>query len=111
VTHRGGRQCRRDNCKGKPSHGYEYHHILCKLVDDQMTKAQADIRLVGPGRVSTELWVNAVALNDALTEFQRSWRLMQTMVKRHNESSDQSNETSSLTPETYYPANESDTQQ
>ena len=44
---------------------------VCNTVDREMEQAQRVCQAIGNSSLATELWLSVVALNDALTEYQR----------------------------------------
>lgn len=101
------RECLREGCRKKPGEGFDYHHPLCRAVDQLLTRTREDVLLLGAGTAASRNWADAVALSDALSAFFRSQGLVKSMLNQLDESS----EALSRNPETYYPATESENQQ
>jgi hypothetical protein len=74
-------RCRRESCGGRKRPGNGFCSALCALVADALEDTQTSIQRAGTGRVSGQLWVAAVSLNDALTEFRRSQRILDSIIR------------------------------
>lgn len=55
--------------------------MLCRAVDDELSRAQRTCEAVGPGTISGRLWAAAVALSDAITECQAAERDMLNVAR------------------------------
>jgi hypothetical protein len=65
-------RCQREGCsRPKAEGGHQYCSFGCWCVDSHVMQAERVCRAAGPGTASTEMWLAAVALNDALTTYQR----------------------------------------
>ena len=62
-------QCSREGCTARRTPGYSFCSELCQLVHDQLLTIEELCTDLGPGTASTNTWMAAVALNDALTTF------------------------------------------
>lgn len=68
-AHRDG--CGREGCSRRSRQGHSYCSYLCKLIADELGKAQRVCTAIGPGPHSTELWTAAVELSESWTQIQR----------------------------------------
>ena len=59
--------CAREGCKRGVRDGYRCCSYLCNVVTDRLEQAERMCRALGPGSVSTAMWVAAVEVGDALT--------------------------------------------
>ena len=59
--------CAREGCKHGVRDGYRCCSYLCNVVTDRLDQAERMCRALGPGSVSTAMWVAAVEVGDALT--------------------------------------------
>jgi hypothetical protein len=72
------RRCKRESCGRQRKTGSPFCSALCHQVVFEMEKTEAVCRDLGPGTESSELWLAAVSLGDALTEY----RLRSTRARR-----------------------------
>jgi hypothetical protein len=69
------KSCDREGCDqlasaGKP--GRRYCSFACRAIDTELSDAQRVCEAIGPASsASSDLWAAAVAVSDALTEYQR----------------------------------------
>jgi hypothetical protein len=61
------RGCAREGCKRGVRDGYRCCSYLCNVVTDRLEQAERMCKAIGPGSVSTAMWVAVVELGDALT--------------------------------------------
>jgi hypothetical protein len=76
-------ECLRESCPRGVllNSGEVYCGALCRYVDRELSNAQRVCGAVGPGAVTTELWLAAVSLSSALGEYQRLERKLSTAAR------------------------------
>jgi hypothetical protein len=65
------RSCAREGCNRGVRNGHTCCSYLCDTVAKRQEQAQRMCQAIGPGSISTELWVSVVELGDALTQAQQ----------------------------------------
>lgn len=66
-----GERCQREGCSRPHAEGKPFCASLCYIIDSEISKAERRCRDAGPGSLTTELWVSATELGDALTNYLR----------------------------------------
>ena len=80
------KQCAREGCdqpvSANKSGTHRYSSFACRAVDFELKDAQRLCSAIGPASTAAgELWASAVALNDALSEYQRLDRKLRDVAR------------------------------
>lgn len=74
-------RCKREGCPRPKARGEEqYCTVLCYRIAKELQRAERMCRDAGSSPASTELWVSAVALADALSEYARAQHQVRLMM-------------------------------
>jgi hypothetical protein len=64
-------RCLREGCTRRKGGGLSHCSELCSIVADEITQTEELCRTAGPGPLSTDLWLAATELGDALSAYRR----------------------------------------
>jgi hypothetical protein len=75
------KRCSRESCTRPKAEGNPYCTPLCRTIANEIDKAEALCRTAGADKLSTELWLSAVELNDALSKYSRYTARLRGLVR------------------------------
>jgi len=75
--------CSREGCElQRPAGGYQFCTHLCRQISEQLKDSERLCRSVGKSELTTQFWLAAVEMSDAVSRYLMLGRQMREVLRR-----------------------------